>query len=139
MTDQARPEEAAKAREVAHDMLVRAGFELKYRSPNGSRYYSLPMRRGGVLRLSDHQLQRQHRDRVVCDLTINDFSLPKNLEKVVAEAIGRYIMGTKARKKEPKGVVNDYEDGEIAAGRSACFGLDALGRGQEAFADLWPR
>lgn len=139
MTDQARPEEAAKAREVAHDMLSRAGFALKHTSPNGSRYYCLSARRGGLLRVADHPAKAASRDRVVSNLTIHEFTVPKDLEEAVARAIGRYVLGTKARKKEPKGVVNDHEDGEIEAGRGACRGRNALGPRHEAFADLRPR
>jgi hypothetical protein len=81
-------------RAQAHLMILAAGFDLKYTSPSGSRYYHLSGRRGGLLRLSDHAKEGRGADQVVSRVTLHAQCAPKNLKRHVATAIGQYMMET---------------------------------------------
>ncbi len=92
------------ARECAHDMLTRAGFVLKYVSEStSSRYYALPDRTGGRLRLSDHA--SVHAREMMAGLILNGYSMPKDLEKAVGQAVGLYVLRTRLIKPGRRGPV----------------------------------
>ena len=81
--------------DLAADILLSAGFALKYTSLGGSRYFHFPGRIGGMLRLSDHAKSKP--DGVAAMLTIHAQCFPKNefkARRMVAEAIGWYFLHT---------------------------------------------
>lgn len=93
----------------AHQTLLRAGFKMKYQSLSGSRYYHLTGRAGGMMRLSDHSAPTD--DNVAFSLVFHPDHMPGSphkLMRMVAEAIGRFILATR-QKKEPAPELEDVD------------------------------
>lgn len=84
--------------DLAAAELQRVGFEIKYASHSGSRYFHLPGRVGGMLRLSDHSKEKPFG--VAAMLTIHAANYPKSehkMRRMIAEVIGWYFLNTEAK------------------------------------------
>lgn len=73
--------------------LLHVGMILRYRSASGSSYYLGWPNRGGVLRVSDHaNKERDVSPHIHARLTIHESSMPKDLNRAIALALGQYLL-----------------------------------------------
>lgn len=84
----------------AVNRLLHAGMVLRYRSASGSSYYLGWPGRLGVLRVSDHANKERDIDpRIFARLTIHENSMPKDMERAIAVALGQYLLKAPEKRK----------------------------------------
>lgn len=77
----------------AVNRLLHAGMVLRYRTASGSSYYLGWPSRSGVLRVSDHSSRESDiSPHVHARLTLHENSMPKDLDRAIAVALGLYLL-----------------------------------------------